>query len=362
MTPENSVIENSVKDGKLNAALESLKAARELQKLRRSHGVDRIHLLVDDVEGDWLEEWGDDEILDSEEFQDKLNFLAATARREEFQKEIQRIEERIAETDQEIQEFSDKLRQHLERINQDVPVILPVQHSPRNSIENLPESICGIIEKTNTIITLNKLISLPPTAEYYCKVGNREFFLTQYEHAIEFYNKALECDPTHPEVWNNRGVLLGKLDCHEEALFSFDKTIELKSDVYYAWDNRGKVLDELGRYEEALSSYNKAIELKPDYADAWTHRGFSLNEQGQYESALVSHSTAINLAPNDANAWFNRACTYGLMKEVDKAVEDLREAINLDPALFEKAKIDSDFDAIRNDDRFQQLLASENEN
>jgi hypothetical protein len=42
---------------KIAAVQRSIEAARKLQRLRRTYGLDRINLLVDDVEGDWLEQW-----------------------------------------------------------------------------------------------------------------------------------------------------------------------------------------------------------------------------------------------------------------------------------------------------------------
>jgi hypothetical protein len=105
MTIENSATKNTLKDLALKAPLESLKAARELRQMRRKHGINYIDLVVDDVDGDWLEQWGEDEVLNSEDFQEKLSYFTAIARREEFQKDIQKIEEKIAETNREIQEF-----------------------------------------------------------------------------------------------------------------------------------------------------------------------------------------------------------------------------------------------------------------
>jgi hypothetical protein len=66
MTIENSVIQNAIPEQPIpETALESLRAARTLQKMRRSHGVNRVDLIVDDVEGDWLEQWGKEEAVGS---------------------------------------------------------------------------------------------------------------------------------------------------------------------------------------------------------------------------------------------------------------------------------------------------------
>jgi hypothetical protein len=66
MTIENSVIQNAITEQPIQqTALESLRAARTLQKMRRSHDVNRVDLIVDDVEGDWLEQWSEEETVGS---------------------------------------------------------------------------------------------------------------------------------------------------------------------------------------------------------------------------------------------------------------------------------------------------------
>jgi hypothetical protein len=64
MTIENSVIQNATSEQPMpETAPESLRAARTLQKMQRSHGVNRVDVIVDGVEGDWLEQWGEEEAL-----------------------------------------------------------------------------------------------------------------------------------------------------------------------------------------------------------------------------------------------------------------------------------------------------------
>ena len=44
---------------KINAALEALKADRKYRQDKIEHGLQRVDLYVEDVEGDWLEQWSD---------------------------------------------------------------------------------------------------------------------------------------------------------------------------------------------------------------------------------------------------------------------------------------------------------------
>lgn len=48
---------------KVDKAKEALQRARALRESRKVFGVDGISQIVDDVEGDWLEKWSEEETL-----------------------------------------------------------------------------------------------------------------------------------------------------------------------------------------------------------------------------------------------------------------------------------------------------------
>ncbi|WP_027403796.1 tetratricopeptide repeat protein [Aphanizomenon flos-aquae] len=180
--------------------------------------------------------------------------------------------------------------------------------------------------------------------------------LGRYEEAISSYDKAVEFKPDNHEAWYNRGYSLYNLGRYEEAISSYDKAVEFKPDDHEAWNNRGYSLRKLGRYEEAISSYDKAVEFKPDDHEAWNNRGISLDNLGRYEEAISSYDKAVEFKPDKHQAWYNKACGYALQGNIEQAIENLQIAINLHPEVREWAKTDSDFDAIREDERFQALL------
>ncbi|QYX31487.1 tetratricopeptide repeat protein [Sphaerospermopsis torques-reginae] len=181
--------------------------------------------------------------------------------------------------------------------------------------------------------------------------------LGRYEEAISSYDKALEFQPDDHEAWNNRGISLDNLGRYEEAISSYDKALEFQPDYHQAWYNRGNSLYNLGRYEEAISSYDKALEIKPDDHEAWYNRGNSLYNLGRYEEAISSYDKALEIKPDYHQAWYNKARVYALQGNIEKAIENLQTAIILNPdTVREWAKTNSDFDAIREDERFQALF------
>jgi tetratricopeptide (TPR) repeat protein len=229
------------------------------------------------------------------------------------------------------------------------------------------------------------------SSSLFSNLSDELYQLGRYEDVIASYDKALEFKPDFHVFWNNRGTALGNLGRFEEAIASYDKALEFKPDFHVSWNNRGLTLDDLGQFEEAIASYDKALEFKPDYHEAWsmrglassrigryeealanqdqalklqpkepilwTNRGIVLARSGRYEEALVSCDKAIELQPNDESGYYGKACCYALQGDVDLAVENLQQAINLNPPRCRRvAKRNSDFDSIREDERFQALL------
>jgi tetratricopeptide (TPR) repeat protein len=72
--------------------------------------------------------------------------------------------------------------------------------------------------------------------------------------------------------------------------------------------------------------------------------------------AIASFDKALEIAPDYANAIYNKAYFYAVQGDLDQAIAHLQQAIALDPNYRETAKTDTDFDRIRDDQRFQALL------
>lgn len=229
------------------------------------------------------------------------------------------------------------------------------------------------------------------SSSLFFNVGNGLARLERYEEAIASYDKALEVEPDFHEASYNRGIALGNLERYKEAIASYDKALEVKPDFHEAWNTRGDALFDLGRFEEAIVSYGKALEIKSDYPDPWSMRGIVLSRLGRYDEALANHNEALKLQPEfplwwanrgivlarsgryeeaqvscdkalelqpkDESGYYGKACCYALQGDVDLAVENLQQAINLNPPRCRReAKINHDFDSIREDERFQALL------
>jgi len=196
----------------------------------------------------------------------------------------------------------------------------PVSLDPKD--RQILQEILSRLERIESVSIAAGAETLRSDPQEYISEGNLHYNLQQYEQAIQNYNKALELKPDFPKALYNRGIA-------------------------YRY---------VGQYERAIQDYDKALELRPDYPEALVNRGLAYIHLGQYEQAIQDFNRAVELRADYATPRYNMACAYSVMNKPDEALKWLKEAIDLDEKCRNDAKSDSDFDNIRDDSRFKELI------
>ncbi|OCR02733.1 hypothetical protein BCD67_07450 [Oscillatoriales cyanobacterium USR001] len=259
-----------------------------------------------------------------------------------------------------------------------------------------------LVEADTEILFLDPTIQETPPVQYtseqapmsssdYAKIGDACFFEKRYESAINAYNQALQIQPELADTWNNRGVVLTRMQRYKEAIESYEQAtklrpnysdawnnkgvvllemqqfteaiacyeqaIQAKTDYADAWNNRGVALSKMQKYEEAIISYNQALTIKNDYTDAWNNRGVALTKLQKYDAAIDSYNNATKIRPDFYRVWYNKARCYALQGNIELTIENLRRSINLNSNICkELAKNEPDFDSIRENQMFKELI------
>jgi quercetin dioxygenase-like cupin family protein len=85
----------------------------------------------------------------------------------------------------------------------------------------------------------------------------------------------------------------------------------------------------------------------------------SYAEQGEIARARDVFAELLENHPNSWQGFFNAACLEARFGDHERALEYLGRAIELEPSTREYAVKDSDFDAVRDDQRFNSLVAGQ---
>ncbi|MEM2759277.1 MAG: tetratricopeptide repeat protein [Nitrososphaerales archaeon] len=141
---------------------------------------------------------------------------------------------------------------------------------------------------------------------------------------------------------SNDLVMLGE-DCiaskdFQHAITFFEKALEINPDNDFAWGGKALALDYMKRYEEALECYNKALGANPNNAITWHNRGLSLASLKRLKEAVESFEKAIELNPKYAKAWYNKGRLLSKLGDTDGSQTCLNTARKLEPLLFMKLK------------------------
>lgn len=172
------------------------------------------------------------------------------------------------------------------------------------------------------------------------------------------YRQIIKINPQYRLAHNDLGIILqdkGQQDRAEEA---YKKEIEYNPEDHNAYSNLIKLLraqdrdnDALKIAEEALRKNAKSFELFISLVGI--HKGLgNTSEVNKYASA------ARKLIEPDA--WYDIATLECLSGNKEAAIENLARAAKEDPE-FDRpyAKTDADFESIRNDPRFKEIVGDD---
>jgi tetratricopeptide (TPR) repeat protein len=108
----------------------------------------------------------------------------------------------------------------------------------------------------------------------YMDLGDTLYSAKKYSHALEAYSKALECDPTHEDIWYNIGSAYLKLGCYEASFQTLQRAptpptpYSSHSDCIY---KKGLALLRMGYAYQAHPFFQEAAKLEPENALYGSH-------------------------------------------------------------------------------------------
>ncbi len=175
--------------------------------------------------------------------------------------------------------------------------------------------------------------------------------------AIAVYKRVVENNPANVRIWHLLGNLYSDLGQYEEAIDCLKRATELDPGKFTYYYHLGLNLAISKRYPEAILALEKTIELAPQHVLAHCSLAGCYRRIGNLTTAQKYIEMARPALTQEKA--YNRACFESIAGNNDEALELLHIALDTDKTPLEWLLRDPDLDFIRDDPRFQALIAEQ---
>lgn len=180
------------------------------------------------------------------------------------------------------------------------------------------------------LVVVLAFFSCSPSEEELFQEGVNNLESSQYQKAIDYFDRVIDKNPEFTSAYNAKGVALFEQEKYEEAIKVFSALIALDSSSYKPYFNRGNAYLESKEYRKALLDYNTANGLDPQQGDIYYNRGLSLLGLEEYEDAIFDFEVVLQSNPDSPLVMFNLAKAQLGNNDPATAVQSLVQTVNLD--------------------------------
>lgn len=251
--------------------------------------------------------------------------------------------------------------------------------SYHTEIEKIKRDIQGFIESSSEaflnekpdITTSEKLFRLTTMLEFLVGIGDKltvdeylimgkyYFFENNFEKAFENFGKASEIVEHSAEIWNLKGAVYYKIGKFDQELLCYEKSLKINPDNIKVMTNKAAVLMNLKHYDTAEMLLKKILGRDENYFWAWWLLGLVLSEKKRLKDAEKAFLRAAKLDPFKSEIHYRLASIYALADNWIDCVKYLKRAVKMNTKYKAEVTGDSNFNEVRNYDKFQELIGAE---
>jgi len=177
------------------------------------------------------------------------------------------------------------------------------------------------------------------------------------DEAVDQAKKGQQLEPLSAEVTTFLGVAFVFSRRYDEAISQQLKAVEMEPSNWFAHNWLGRAHAGKGQFDQAIAEYNKADQLQEDLPEVLANLGFAYAQSGNRVEAQKTLDRLEKLSPLQYVPPFNFAVIYAGLGDKDRAIYWLERAYRDRASSIPWIGSDPQFDSLRPDERFRNLLS-----
>lgn len=181
------------------------------------------------------------------------------------------------------------------------------------------------------------------------------------ERALGLLNEWVKGNPNDTQAYQLMGGTLQRLNRFDEAATAYEKAQALGADPNGIWTSLGQIRVSQRRYEEAVQFFTRAINGGVQNGFIYGQLAYAQLHTGQNQEAIQNYEKAfaVGVPPfNRGVSYYNLACGYARLGQKEKALDALAKAVAAGFTNRNAYETDTDFESLRAETRFKEILAS----
>jgi len=198
-----------------------------------------------------------------------------------------------------------------------------------------------------------------------------------YLDALDYYVAAQAKAPKNAELWNKRGITELLTQHYKQSKKDFERATHFDHQFADAYNNLGVISYLQRKFGSAVKEYEKAIKIRPDSASFYSNLGAAYFSEKDFEKATLAYSQAVHLDPgvfenashtgvaaqmsspeDRAHFEYVLAKLFAKQGDSDRSLQYLKRAMEEGYKGIDDVYKDPEFEHLRSDARFTQLMAS----
>jgi adenylate cyclase len=180
--------------------------------------------------------------------------------------------------------------------------------------------------------------------------------LGRHDEAIATARRGLEVDPLSNPLSDDLGEAYYLARDYDQSIKQNQKTLELEPDRAFSYIGLGSAYVQKGLYDDAIAANQKAVSLAGRTSVFLSPLGHAYARAGKRDEAIAILNEMREVSKGSYVSPYDIAILYTGLGDKENAIDQLQKAYEERAGWMIYLKVEPQFDPLRSDPRFQELI------